>query len=308
MRHIFACVLLGLAASVQAQSRPADNWVESNPNGPVVLGAKLQRLAGGFKFTEGPTSDDKGNIFFIDQPNDRIMEWSVDGKLSTWMHPSRHSNGMCFDNQGNLISCADELSQLWSITPDKKVTVLITKYQGKYLNGPNDVWVRPDNGGMYITDPYYKREWWQQRGYAEEQDKEAVYYLSPDRKTLTRVLDDYVKPNGIIGTPDSKTLFVSDIQGGKTFSYTINADGLLSNEKLFCNIGSDGMTIDSDGNIFTSADGAFQISDKNGKLIETLPVHAANCCFGGADGHLLFITARKEVWGVRMKTHRVGPQ
>ena len=291
----------------QAQNRPADTWVSTNPDSPVVLGAKLQLLAGGFKFTEGPTSDDKGNIFFIDQPNDRIMEWSVDGKLSTWMHPSGHSNGMCFDNQGNLISCADELSQLWSITPDKKVTVLITKYQGKYLNGPNDVWVRPD-GGMYITDPYYKRSWWQVRGQAKEQDKEAVYYLSPDRKTLTRVLDDYVKPNGIIGTPDGKTLYVSDIEGGKTFSYTINPDGSLTNEKLFCNIGSDGMTIDSDGNIYTSADGAFQISDKNGKLIDTLPVKAANCCFGGADGHLLFITARKEVWGVQMKTHRVGPQ
>jgi gluconolactonase len=141
-----------------------------------------------------------------------------------------------------------------------------------------------------------------------EQDKQAVYYLTPDRKTLTRVLDDYVQPNGIIGTPDGKMLYVSDIRGGKTFSYTINPDGSLTDKKLFCNIGSDGMTIDSDGNIYTSAKGAFQISDKTGKLIDTLPVRAANCCFGGSDGHLLFITARKEIWGVQMRTHRVGPQ
>jgi gluconolactonase len=307
MYRIILGSVLAFAATLSAQTPKASTWVSTNPASPVVLGAKLQKLAGGFAFTEGPTSDEQGNIFFIDQPNDRIMEWTAAGKLLTWMHPSGHSNGMCFDGQGNLISCADELSQLWSIAPDKKVTVLVTKYQGKYLNGPNDVWVRPD-GGMYITDPFYKRTWWQNRGEKMEQDKQAVYYLAPDRKTLTRVLDDYVKPNGIIGTPDGRLLYVSDIEGGKTFSYTINPDGSLTDKKLFCNIGSDGMTIDSDGNIYTSAKGAFQISDKNGKLIDTLPVRAANCCFGGSDGHLLFITARKEIWGVQMRTHRVGPQ
>jgi gluconolactonase len=272
-----------------------------------VAGAKLQKLAGGFSFTEGPTSDEKGNIFFIDQPNDRIMEWSAAGQLSTWMHPSGHANGMCFDDKGNLIACADEMSQLWSIAPDKTVTVLVKDYHGKFLNGPNDVWIRPD-GGMYLTDPFYKRPWWTQRGPAMDQDAQGVYFLSPDHKTLTRVLDDYKQPNGIIGTPDGKTLYVSDIRAGFTYVYAIQPDGTLTDKKLFNHFGSDGMTIDSDGNIYTSSQGALQISDKTGKLIDTLPVQAANCCFGGADGHLLFITARKEIWGLQMKTHRVGPQ
>jgi gluconolactonase len=283
------------------------NFTETNPNSPVVMGAKLTLIAGGFKFTEGPTSNDKGDIFFIDQDNDRIMEYSAAGEMSTWMKPSGYSNGMCFDNKGNIISCADEMSQLWSIAPDKTVTVLVTGYQGKYLNGPNDVWVRPD-GGMYITDPFYKRTWWIQRGGNMEQDKQGVYYLSPDHKTLTRVIDDFQQPNGIIGTPDGKILYVSDIRGGKTFSYTPQPDGSLTNKTLFCNIGSDGMTIDSDGNIYTSAQGGLEITDKTGKLIEKIPVNAANCCFGGADGHLLFITARTEVYGLQMKTSRVGPQ
>ena len=113
---------------------------------------------------------------------------------------------------------------------------------GKLLNGPNDVWIRPDNG-LYFTDPFYKRPYWKRE--LAEQDGEAVYYLSPDRKQLDRVADDLKQPNGIIGTPDGKRLYVADIGAGKTFSYEIQRDGTLSEQNLFCTLGSDGMTIDS---------------------------------------------------------------
>ncbi|HXF11227.1 MAG TPA: SMP-30/gluconolactonase/LRE family protein, partial [Desulfuromonadaceae bacterium] len=116
----------------------------------VAPGAKVQKLAGDFAFTEGPTCDTNGNLFFVDQPNNRIMEWSVDGKLSTFLQPSQYANGMMFDAHGDLIACADQHNQLWSIAPDKTVTVLVTNYQGKYLNGPNDVWAAP-NGDFYLT-------------------------------------------------------------------------------------------------------------------------------------------------------------
>ena len=122
----------------------------------IAPGAKLEKLAGDFAFTEGPTCDTNGNVFFTDQPNNRIMEWSVDGKLSTFLQPAGRANGMYFDAKGNLIACADEHNELWSIAPDKKVTVLVKDYHGKYLNGPNDVWVAP-NGAMYITDPFFQR-------------------------------------------------------------------------------------------------------------------------------------------------------
>jgi gluconolactonase len=143
--------------------------------GLVAPGAKLQKLADHFKFTEGPAADAEGNVYFTDQPHDRILKWSTDGKLSTFLQPCGRSNGLCFDAKWNLWACADAKNELWRIDREGKITVVVKDYQGKLLNGPNDVGVRPD-GGVYFTDPYYKRDYWQ-RG-PKEQDCEAVYYLS----------------------------------------------------------------------------------------------------------------------------------
>jgi len=174
-------------------------------SGPGVIapGAVLERLAEGFDFTEGPTCDAGGNVFFSDQPNDRILRWSAKGELSTFLQPAGRSNGMCFDPAGDLIACADEHNALWSITPDGTVSVILNEYAGKRLNGPNDVWVRPD-GALYFTDPFYPRPWWTHD--TMPQDGQHVYFLSADRKRLVRVADDLEKPNGIIGTPDGRRL------------------------------------------------------------------------------------------------------
>ena len=272
----------------------------------IAPGATLQKLSGGFKFTEGPTCDKGGNLFFVDQPNDRIMEWSVDGKLSTFMQPSGYANGMCFDADGNLIACADEHNQLWSITPDKKVTVLVKDYQGKYLNGPNDVWVAP-NGAMFITDPFYLRTWWDHQTMALT--NQEVFYLSPDRKTLKLVTDDLEKPNGITGTPDGKQLIVSDIGAGQTWRYDIQPDGSLSNKTFFCRLGSDGMTMDDEGNVYLTGHG-ITIFDKTGKRIEHIDVHepwTANVSFGGKDRHTLFITASTHLYSIQMRVKGANP-
>ena len=213
----------------------------------VAPGAKLERLAGDFQFTEGPTCDTRGNVFFTDQPNNRILEWSVDGKLSTFLQPAGRANGMYFDARGNLIACADEKNELWSIAPDKTVTVLVKDYQGKYLNGPNDVWVAPD-GGLYFTDPFYQRKWWDHD--TKAQDGEQVYYLPPDGQKPARVTNDFKKPNGITGTPDGKKLFVADIGADCTYVFDIQPDGSLTNKTLFCVKGSDGMTIDERGDLY----------------------------------------------------------
>lgn len=270
-------------------------------------GATLVKLAGGFAFTEGPACDDFGNVYFSDQPNDRIMKWDTNGTLSTFLQPCGRSNGMCFDFHGNLITCADENNQLWSIDPRGNITVLIKSYQGKLLNGPNDVWVRPD-GGLYITDPYYPRDYWK-RG-PKEQDTEGVYYLSPDHKQLTRVISDFNKPNGIIGPPDGSVLYVSDIGAGKTWSYTMQPDGSLTDKKFFCEMGSDGMTIDNEGNVYLTNHGV-TVFDKTGKKILHIPIDenwTGNICFGGTDRHMLFITASKSIYAMRMRVHGVGSQ
>src|ERR1700693_3677050 len=108
----------------------------------IAPGESLKMLADGFEFTEGPASDADGNVYFTDQPNDRILKWSTDGKLSTFLQPCGRSNGLCFDAKGNLWACADEKNELWRIDPKGKVTVVVKDYKGKLLNGPNDVWVR----------------------------------------------------------------------------------------------------------------------------------------------------------------------
>ena len=274
--------------------------------GVIAPGAKLEKLGGDFQFTEGATCDKDGNVFFTDQPNNRIMKWSVDGKLSTFLEPAGRANGMNFDGKGNLIACADEKTELWSITPDGQHTVLVKEYNGKPLNGPNDVWVRPD-GGLYITDPFYKRTWWD---YSQRpQDGEHVYFLSADRKPLKRVTDDLSQPNGIIGTPDGKTLFVSDIRGRKTFAYDIQPDGALANKRLVCEAGSDGMTLDAEGNLYLTGQGV-TVFDKTGKKIDQIPVAEAwtgNLCFGGKDKQTLFITASKGLYSIRLRVKGANP-
>jgi gluconolactonase len=275
--------------------------------GVLADGAKLEKLAEGFKFTEGPAADAAGNVFFTDQPNDRILKWSVDGKLSTFLEPCGRSNGLCFDRDGNLWACADARNELWSINPAGKVTVVVKDYRGKLLNGPNDVWIRPDQG-IYFTDPFYQRAYWK-RGPAE-QDVQGVYYLSPDRKKLERVLGDLKQPNGIIGTPDGKTLYVADIGAGRTFAYDIQEDGSLAKGRLFCKLGSDGMTIDSDGNVYLTGVGV-TVFDRTGKQIEHIAVPevwTANVCFGGRDRQTLFVTAMGRLYGLRMRVKGVGSQ
>jgi gluconolactonase len=267
----------------------------------VAPGARLKKLAGGFGFTEGPTCDAAGNVFFTDQPNDRILKWTAEGALSTFLQPAGRANGMYFDPRGHLIACADEKNALWSIAPDGTVSVIVHEYGGRLLNGPNDVWVRPD-GAIYFTDPFYPRTWWTHD--AMPQDGQHVYFLSADRRSLVRVADHMQKPNGIIGTPDGKRLFVADIGAGKTYRYDIAPDGSLAGKTLAAEHGSDGMTLDNEGNLYLTGDGV-AVFDSVGRPIEQIQVPGerwtANVSFGGKDRHTLFITASTGLYGIRMR-------
>ena len=283
----------------------AMNNLRAAENAIIAPGATLQKLAGNFSFTEGPACDGEGNVFFTDQPNDRILKWSTDGKLSTFMQPCGRANGLCFDRQGNLWACADEKNELWRIGKNTK-DVVVTGFKGKLLNGPNDVWVQPE-GGLYFTDPYYQRDYWK-RG--PKESPECVYHLSADDKTLIRVTDDLTQPNGIIGTPDGKTLYVADIGAQKTFRYAIKPDGTLKDKTLFCSMGSDGMTIDDEGNVYLTGKGVtvFNPAGKQIEHIEVAEPWTANVCFGGKDRHTLFITASKSFYGLMMSVKGVDSQ
>ncbi|MHC4244449.1 MAG: SMP-30/gluconolactonase/LRE family protein, partial [Planctomycetota bacterium] len=272
--------------------------------GIIAPGAKVKKLADGFKFTEGPAVDTHGNVFFTDQPNNRIHKWSKDGKLSIFHDSPGRANGLYFDKKGNLLACADLDNELWSIDMQGNVKVLVKDYKGKKLNGPNDLWEDP-KGGIYFTDPLYKRPYWN-RG-PMEQDGKHVYYLRPNRKRLIRVTDDLVTPNGIIGSPDGKLLYVADLGDRKTYVYEIEKNGKLSNKKLFCSMGSDGMTIDNEGNVYLTGRGV-TVFNSSGEKIEHIGINAgwtANVCFGGKDRHTLFITAQTSFYSLQMRVKGV---
>ena len=268
----------------------------------IADGAKVELLSEGYIFTEGPAVDRDGNVFFTDQPNDRIVRYdAADGSFSDWLKPAGRSNGTYFDQAGNLLACADEKNELWSIAPDKKITVLLGDFGGKLLNGPNDLWIRPD-GHLYFTDPLYARPYWK-RDKAMQQPGQYVYFFDVKSKKATAVATDLKQPNGIIGTPDGRTLYVADIGDRKTYSYSIKPDAALENKTLFCEMGSDGMTLDAEGNVYLTGRGV-TVFDKTGRKLTNIPIPegwTGNVTFAGKDRRLLFITASKKVFGVKMR-------
>ncbi|MDD4032159.1 MAG: SMP-30/gluconolactonase/LRE family protein [Bacteroidales bacterium] len=270
-------------------------------NSIIAPGATVEKLGTGYSFTEGPAADKNGNVYFTDQPNNKIIRWDAEtGAFTTFSDQSGRSNGMYFDAKGNLIACADMDNQLWSFDKSGKATVLIKDYEGKLLNGPNDLWIHP-KGGIYITDPYFRRNYWK-RTPATQQDGQHLYYLTPDRSKLTRVDETLVQPNGLIGTPDGKKLYVADPGAKKIYVYDIQKDGSLANKTQFASVGSDGMTMDNQGNIYVTGKGV-TVLDKNGNEIAQIPIQenwTANVCFGGKNHDILFITASKSVYAVKM--------
>jgi len=295
-RHRFFFAALFLLTAATALARPAADSLAV-----VAPGATVQPVARQVAFTEGPAVDKKGNISFTDQPNDRIWKYDTDGKLTLFLEKTGRANGLFIDKKGNIIACADEKNELWSIHPKTKaVTVLLPgQFDGKKYNGPNDLWITA-RGDIYFTDPFYARPWWAHK--KPEQDKQRVFLLKKGEKTPVVVADDLVQPNGIVGTPDGKTLYVADIGGRKTYRYAVNPDGSLGQRQLFCEMGSDGMTLDRQGNVYLTGRGV-TVFDASGKKLGNIPVPAgwtANVCFGGKDRKTLFITASDAVFVLPM--------
>ncbi len=265
--------------------------------------ATPQLVARQFKFTEGPAVDKAGNVFFTDQPNNRIWKYDTSGKLSVFLDKAGRANGMYFDKQGNLLACADEQNQLWSIAPNGKVTVLLQDVQGHRLNGPNDLWVHPSSGGIYFTDPYYQRDYWTRTAPDPGIGGQKLYYLPKGQRQPAVVDDKLQKPNGIIGTPDGRQLYVADIEADKTYRYQIAPDGQLTNRQLFVEQGSDGMTLDSQGNVYLTGKGV-TVYNAAGQKIQHIAVPeawTANVCFGGKNRRTLLITASEAVYVLPMR-------
>jgi len=293
---LLSLFLLAIAGTVAGQQSPSLNV--------IAPGAELKKVSDKFAFSEGPAVNKAGDIYFTDQPNDKIWKYTTNGKLSLFMDKTGRSNGLYFDKQGNLISCADEKDELWSISPNKKVTVLLSHFEGKRLNGPNDLWIDP-KGGIYFTDPYYQRDYWDRK--QPDIPGQKIYYLPKGKSEAIIVEDSIVKPNGIVGTPDGKYLYIADIQANKTYRYTIHHDGSLTERREFVPQGSDGMTLDNEGNLYITGKGV-TVYDSNGQKLGNIPVPSnwtGNVCFGGKDRRMLFITASESVYTLQMKVRGV---
>lgn len=271
---------------------------------PYDTTVKPQLISRQFKFTEGASVDKKGNVFFTDQPNNKIWEYDINGNLSVFLDSAGRSNGMYFDRNGNLITCADEHDQLWSISPNKQITVLLTNFKGQLMNGPNDIWIDA-KGGIYMTDPYYQRDYWTRT--KPDLTAQRVYYL-PKGSNQPIIVDSAIKkPNGIVGTPNGKYLYVADIGANKTYKYRINKNGTLSNRQLVIQQGADGITLDKEGNIYLCGNGV-TIYNPSGKKIGHIVINepwTANLCFGGKNKDVLFITASTAVYTIKMNVKGV---
>ena len=275
----------------------------------VAPGAEMVRLATGMRFTEGPAANSKGDVYFICDPDCKIYRWCVtENKLSVFIEESAHANGTFFDKNDNLYVCEGGTGSVVRYTPDGVRTVVANKFGNRHFNKPNDLWIDP-KGGIYFTDPQYGN------AFHIVQDGQHVYYILPDRSRVIRVIEvtgvegEFVKPNGIIGTPDGRLLYVADIDGRVVYRYNIQADGTLTGKHAFATgFAVDGMTIDERGNVYLTQwnlpapEFDIVVFSAAGEEIERIrvPERAANVTFGGKDFRTLFITAGRSLYAIEM--------
>jgi len=299
-----ASLLVALATSLTAEEKPA-KIPHIGPNG------EIRKLAGDLKFTEGPADDGQGNLYFSDIPADRIYKIDAKGESSVFLEPSHHTNGLMVNAAGNIVACEMDGRIVEIDAKTKKVNALTDTYDGKRYNAPNDL-VLDSSGGVYFTDPRFRApEPW-------PQGKEAFYYRDAKGK-VTRLGDNLPAPNGVILSTDEKTLYVIPSMQKQMMAYPVLGPGKLGEGKVFCELqqkdekgngGGDGLTIDSQDNLYITSGLGIQVFDKSGKHLGNIafPEQPANCTFGGKDDKTLFVTARTGVYAVEMEAtgHRFG--
>lgn len=268
----------------------------------IEITSPIEKLATDFKFTEGPAVDKDGNVYFSDIPNSKIWIWTLADSLKLFRENSNGSNGLYFDKNQNLLACEGGASQISLTTPNGDYKIIASEFDDKPFNATNDLWP-DDKGGVYFTDPQYGGDMDNLN-----QGGMHVFYIQPNGE-IKKVCDDLTRPNGVVGTPDGKTLYVSDRGAGKTYSYSIEEDGSLSDKTLIIDAGSDGMTLDNKGNIYITTKDKSQVDvfSKTGDLLKTIetPEAPTNVCFGGKGRNQLYITAQTSLYRIGLSTEGV---
>ena len=266
--------------------------------GPLVKeGATFRKLAGDFKFTEGPALAPDGKIYFSDIPNERIMVHDpASGATTAYREPSGKANGLFFTPAGALIACEGGARRLTRTDFEGKITVLAETFEGKKFNSPNDV-VPDGHGGFYFSDPRYGK------GDEREIDVEAVYYVDKSGK-VSQVAADLVKPNGVITSADGRILYIADPGAETIYAYDIEGPGKIANKREFAPVGSDGMTVDKLGNVYVTWKGDIIAFSPAGKEVLRLtpPEGPANCLLAGKT---LYVTARTGFYAIDLEVEGV---
>ena len=269
---VYVWIEITLLALLYFHGLPAQNFAE-----PF-------KLLEGFKFVEGPALDTQGNLFFTDIPANLIYQYTPDANLIKYLENTGGANGLAFDSLGRLVACAGGARHVFRLEADESRTILADAYDSKKLNSPNDLWI-DDGGGIYFTDPRYGRD------KNIDQDGMHVYYIAADTRTCTRVIDDLKTPNGIIGTPDNKTLYVVDEGERKTWRYRIESPGTLAEKTLFCDTGVDGLALTEKEELVITTEKAVVLCSPDGQKLHTwsFDINPTNACYSKG---VLYITAQ----------------
>lgn len=276
-----------------------------------VLGnAPLKEIASGFDWVEGPVwFGDLNCLIFSDIPNNKMYRWIPGVGTSVFRSPSNFSNGNTRDRQGRLISCEHGGRRVTRTEYDGSITVIADHYQGKRLNSPNDVIVASD-GAIWFSDPHYGIQTNYEGTKSEQELPCNVYRVDPNGE-IKAVLTDFNCPNGLAFSPDEKKLYVADT--GRMFTddpqhirvFDVGAKWALSGGEVFHAIApgcADGMRVDSDGNLWSSAADGVHCLAPDGRVLGKIlvPQTVSNVCFGGRNGHVLFITASTSVYSIAL--------
>ena len=267
----------------------------------IPADAKVEKLADGFGFTEGPVwiPADGGYLIFSDIPKNQLKKWTRAGGISTFREPSRNINGNSLDRAGRLVSAEHSGRQISVTEKDGTVKTVVDRYDGKKFNSPNDVVVKSD-GTVWFTDPPYGLP----KGEPKEQTGNYVFQFDPKNGRTSIVSTNHDMPNGLAFSPDEKKLYVADSGRPRhILVYAVKTDGTLDGGNVFCKIdqgGPDGIRCDAAGRVWSSAGDGVQIFGPDGALIGKIltPEGPANLGFGGKDGRTLFITARKGLYSI----------
>jgi gluconolactonase len=265
--------------------------------------AQPEILGHGYGFTEGPAADRSGNVFFSDGQNNSIYRWQPGQPVARFADDSTDAIGMMFNAQGELYVCEGAAYRIAAYNVEtKEKRILCNQIDGQHFNEPNDLAIDLHNG-FYFSDPNY-----QHRGQPTVM-KQDVYYCTADRQ-VRRVSTICFKPNGVLLSADDRTLFVADARGQRIYRYDVIGPGQLANERIWIDrleANPDGLTLDEHENLYICCGKAgLKIFDRTSNLIGHLPVHAANCCFGGPDFRTLCIASVDRFLG--LQTNVVGLQ